>query len=175
MLFPRFTLNTQQRCGFRKAAKETTTKKGALEETGPLHTEPIEGLIHRRGASPHVEPSVEYTHPRHFGRLVKPLVFTIGFTACSFGTAAIWQYESLKSRVQSYVNEVRADWLEKLWPQKRGSSQMGIIAANAVVFCCWRVPSLQRSLIKYFTSNPASIKTALKININKYTASIDRL
>ncbi|KAK6297106.1 hypothetical protein J4Q44_G00332480 [Coregonus suidteri] len=31
-----------------------------------------------------------------------------------------------------------------------------IIAANAVVFCCWRVPSLQRSLIKYFTSNPAS-------------------
>ncbi|KAK6297108.1 hypothetical protein J4Q44_G00332500 [Coregonus suidteri] len=120
----RFTLNTQQRCGFRKAAKETTTKKGALEETGPLHTEPIEGLIHRRGASPHVEPSVEYTHPRHFGRLVKPLVFTIGFTACSFGTAAIWQYESLKSRVQSYVNEVRADWLEKLWPQKRGSSQM---------------------------------------------------
>lgn len=32
----------------------------------------------------------------------------------------------------------------------------GIIAANAVVFCCWRVPSLQRSMIRYFTSNPAS-------------------
>ena len=42
------------------------------------------------------------------------------FTGCSFGTAAIWQYESLKSRVQSYFNEVRADWLEKLRPQKQG-------------------------------------------------------
>uniref|UniRef100_A0A8C8HT32 rhomboid protease n=1 Tax=Oncorhynchus tshawytscha TaxID=74940 RepID=A0A8C8HT32_ONCTS len=197
MLFPRFTLNTQQRCSFRKAAKETKTKKGVIEETGPSHTEPSEGLIHKRGASPPVHPSVAYTHPRSFGRLVKPLVFTIGFTACSFGTAAIWQYESLKSRVQSYFDEVRADWLEKLRPQKQGDlrkwinqwwnglsegqppppifhyplishlsfilsfstpllSLSGIIAANAVVFCCWRVPSLQRSMIKYFTSNPAS-------------------
>lgn len=24
------------------------------------------------------------------------------------------------------------------------------------MFCCWRVPSLQRTMIKYFTSNPAS-------------------
>uniref|UniRef100_A0A674C2R1 rhomboid protease n=1 Tax=Salmo trutta TaxID=8032 RepID=A0A674C2R1_SALTR len=142
----RFTLNTQQRCSFRKAAKETNTKKG---------------------------PSVAYTHPRSFSRLVKPLVFTIGFTACSFGTAAIWQYESLKSRVQSYFDEERANWLEKLRPQKQGDLRKrinqwwnslsegqrtvtGIIAANAVVFCCWRVPSLQRSMIKYFTSNPAS-------------------
>lgn len=42
------------------------------------------------------------------------------FTGCSFGAAAIWQYESLKSRVQSYFNELQADWLEKLRPQKRG-------------------------------------------------------
>ncbi|XP_055752559.1 presenilins-associated rhomboid-like protein, mitochondrial [Salvelinus fontinalis] len=169
----RITLNTQQRCGFKKAVKETKTKKGVIEETGPSHTEPSEGLIHKRGASPLVEPSVAYTHSRSFGRLVKPLVFTIGFTGCSFGTAAIWQYESLKSRVQSYFDEVRADWLEKLRPQKQGDLRKwinqwwnslsegqrtvaGIIAANAVVFCCWRVPSLQRSMIKYFTSNPAS-------------------
>ncbi|CAB1348428.1 unnamed protein product [Coregonus sp. 'balchen'] len=173
MHFHRFTLNTQQRCGFKKAAKETKTKKGAVEEAGPSHTEPSEGLIHKRGASQPLEPSVAYTHPRNFGRLVKPLVFTIGFTGCSFGTAAIWQYESLKSRVQSYFDEVRADWLEKLRPQKQGELRKwinqwwnslsegqrtvtGIIAANAVVFCCWRVPSLQRSMIKYFTSNPAS-------------------
>lgn len=42
------------------------------------------------------------------------------FTGCCFGSAAIWQYESLKSRVQSYFDEVQADWLEKLRPQKRG-------------------------------------------------------
>lgn len=42
------------------------------------------------------------------------------FTGSAFGLAAIWQYESLKSRVQSYFDEVQADWLEKLRPQKRG-------------------------------------------------------
>lgn len=42
------------------------------------------------------------------------------FTGSAFGSAAIWQYESLKSRVQSYFDEVQADWLQKLRPQKRG-------------------------------------------------------
>ncbi|KAI4790260.1 hypothetical protein KUCAC02_034738 [Chaenocephalus aceratus] len=95
------------------------------------------------------------------------------FTGCSFGAAAIWQYESLKFRVQSYFDQVRADWLEKLRPQKRGNVRKeinqwwnslsegqrtvtGIIAANAIVFCCWRVPSLQRSMLKHFTADPAS-------------------
>lgn len=36
------------------------------------------------------------------------------------------------------------------------SSCSGIIALNALVFCCWRVPALQRSMVTYFTSNPAS-------------------
>lgn len=42
------------------------------------------------------------------------------FTGCSFGLAAIWQYESVKFRVQSFFDQVHADWLEKLRPQKRG-------------------------------------------------------
>ncbi len=42
------------------------------------------------------------------------------FTGCSFGGAAIWQYESLKSRVQSYFDDVKADWMEKIRPQKQG-------------------------------------------------------
>lgn len=36
----------------------------------------------------------------------------------------------------------------------------GIIAVNAVVLCCWRIPLMQRSMIKYFTSNPASSECA---------------
>ncbi|XP_067095994.1 presenilin-associated rhomboid-like protein, mitochondrial isoform X1 [Osmerus mordax] len=169
----RFIIKTQQRCGFRKAVKKPEIKKGNVEQLSNLPAESSEGLIQRRGASPNVESHAPYTHPRVLNRLVKPLFFSIGFTGCAFGTAAIWQYESLKSRVQSYFNEVRADWLEKLRPQKQGHIRKqinqwwnslsegqqivsGIIAANAVVFCCWRVPSLQQSMIKYFTSNPAS-------------------
>ncbi|KAJ8357846.1 hypothetical protein SKAU_G00206400 [Synaphobranchus kaupii] len=166
----RSPLGYQQRCGFRKALKKTEAKKEGVEDVG-------------------------------LKQLVKPLVFTVGFTGCSFGTAAIWQYESLKWRVQSYVDETRAEWLGKLHPQTQDDDQKqneddtvywhrwwnrlsdfqkqaiailfqvnqwwdnltqgqrtvsGIIAVNALVFCCWRIPSLQRTMIKYFTSDPAS-------------------
>ncbi|XP_053502904.1 presenilins-associated rhomboid-like protein, mitochondrial [Ictalurus furcatus] len=152
----------QQRC-FRKGLKKVEPKMEAEQAE----------LIQKRGGTPAIEPPAPSQPERSLRRLVKPLVFTIGFTGCSFGTAAIWQYESLKSRVQSYFDEVRADWLDKLRPQKHGDlrkqinqwwnslsegqrSVTGIIAANAVVFCCWRIPSLQRSMLKYFTSNPTS-------------------
>lgn len=140
---------------------------------GSVLDESSQAAAHRRASTPQLDQQAPPRSPRSFGRLVRPLVFTVGFTGCSFGAAAIWQYESLKSRVQSYFDELQADWLEKLRPQKRGEIRKemnqwwhslsegqrtvtGIIAANVIVFCCWRVPSLQRSMIKYFTANPAS-------------------
>uniref|UniRef100_A0A8C1TDR4 rhomboid protease n=1 Tax=Cyprinus carpio TaxID=7962 RepID=A0A8C1TDR4_CYPCA len=163
----RFTLQTQQRCGFRKVAKRVEPKKGVAEEAEQTE------ILHKKGEAPAPDPPTPRVPARSFGRLVKPLVFTIGFTGCSFGGAAIWQYESLKSRVQSYFDDVKADWLEKKRPQKQAGlgkqvnqwwnslsdgqkTVTGIIAANALVFCCWRVPSLQRTMVKYFTSNPSS-------------------
>lgn len=163
----RLTLQTQQRCGFRKVAKKAEPNKG-LAEVGEQHE-----VVLKKAVDPLPDPPAPQRSSRSFGRLVKPFVFTVGFTGCSFGGAAIWQYESLKSRVQSYFDEVKADWLEKIRPQKQGDLRKqvnqwwnslsegqktvtGIIAANALVFCCWRIPSLQRSMLKYFTSNPAS-------------------
>ncbi|RVE65296.1 hypothetical protein OJAV_G00134560 [Oryzias javanicus] len=168
----RWPHSLQQRCGFKKASRKPEGKK-VEEELGPAHTEPPEGAVQRRAPPPHWEQQAPPSPPRAFGRLVRPFLFTVGFTGCSFGAAAVWQYESLKSRVQSYFDEIRADWLEKVRPQKRGDLRKevnhwwnslsegqrtvtGIIAANAAVFLCWRVPSLQRSMVKYFTSNPAS-------------------
>ncbi|KAI1883221.1 hypothetical protein AGOR_G00242980 [Albula goreensis] len=153
----------QQRCGFRRATKKTEAKSREAEDMGPKQPE------------------------------------LIGVTGCSFGTAAIWQYEALKFRVQSYMEEARAEWLEKIRPKQGDINKQtddmaywhhwwnqlsdfqkqaivvlfqvnqwwdnltqgqrtvsGIIAANALVFCCWRVPSLQRTMVKYFISNPAS-------------------
>ncbi|XP_041655351.1 presenilins-associated rhomboid-like protein, mitochondrial isoform X2 [Cheilinus undulatus] len=168
----RWPYSFQQRCSFRKAARKPETKK-LEEEPGPPHIESSEPTVQRRTSTPHIAHQTPHGSPRAFSRLLKPFVFTVGFTGCSFGSAAIWQYESLKSRVQSYFDEIRADWLEKLRPQKRGDVRkeinqwwnslsegqrtvIGIIAANAIVFCCWRIPSLQRSMIKYFTADPAS-------------------
>ncbi|XP_027136141.1 presenilins-associated rhomboid-like protein, mitochondrial isoform X2 [Larimichthys crocea] len=159
----------QQRCGFRKAARKPESRRPE-EELGPPHAESPEAAAARR-TPPDLQAQPGPT--RTFSRLLRPLVFTVGFTGCCFGSAAIWQYESLKSRVQSYFDEIRADWLNKMRPQKRGDVRKeinqwwhslsegqrtvtGIIAANVVVFCCWRVPPLQRSMIRYFTANPAS-------------------
>ncbi|NXR02373.1 PARL protein, partial [Sagittarius serpentarius] len=97
------------------------------------------------------------------------------FTGSAFGSAAIWQYESLKSRVQTYFEEARADWLDKIRPQKRGDFRKqvnswwnnltegqrtvtGIIAANVFVFCLWRLPGMRRIMFTYFTSDPSSSK-----------------
>ncbi|XP_061684434.1 presenilin-associated rhomboid-like protein, mitochondrial isoform X2 [Syngnathoides biaculeatus] len=105
---------------------------------------------------------------------------------CSFGSAAIWQYESLKSRVQNYFDELRADWLERVRPQKRGDVRKevnhwwnslsegqrtvtAIMAANALVFCCWRLPWLQRSMFKYFTADPASKTTCWPMLLSTFS------
>ncbi|XP_077579431.1 presenilin-associated rhomboid-like protein, mitochondrial [Stigmatopora nigra] len=164
----RWTQNLQQRSGFRKVARKSESKK-VEHEVGHLDTSEV--ASHRRTSPPAPPPSSG--SPRAFGRLVRPLLFTVGFTGCSFGSAAIWQYESLKSRVQSYFDELRADWLERVRPQKRGDVRKevnhwwntlsegqrtvtGIMAVNVLVFCCWRVPRLQRAMFKYFTADPAS-------------------
>lgn len=52
------------------------------------------------------------------------------FTGTAFGSAAIWQYESLKSRVQTYFEAARADWLDKRRPQKRGDFRKQVHGAG---------------------------------------------
>ncbi|XP_037837967.1 presenilins-associated rhomboid-like protein, mitochondrial [Kryptolebias marmoratus] len=165
----------QQRCGFRREAKKPETKKeNATQQTKPSPPE--------AGTSP---PAPKLRRPTLFG----PLMFTVGFTGCSFGAAAILQYETLKSRVQTAKD---GEELDKLalgsqdmaywhdWWNHHSSFQKqlillisivddfwnsltegqrtatGIIAINAAVLCCWRIPSMQRTMIKYFMSNPAS-------------------
>ncbi|XP_077337628.1 presenilin-associated rhomboid-like protein, mitochondrial isoform X2 [Lithobates pipiens] len=156
----------EQRNGFRRAPPkkpeqiETELKKSHDTPSQSSFTPPIAEPIHP--ARIHIAK-----------QLYKPFLFTVGFSGCSFGIAAIWQYESLKSRMSNYFEDIRADWLEKMRPPKHGNFRKqvnewwnslsegqrtvsGIIAANVLVFCLWRVPSMQRTMIRYFTSNPAS-------------------
>ncbi|XP_049737434.1 presenilins-associated rhomboid-like protein, mitochondrial isoform X2 [Elephas maximus indicus] len=161
----RFNLFIQQKCGFRKAPRRVEPRRSDTGTSGEAYK--------RSSLIPPVEETVFSPSPYSIRTLVKPLFFTVGFTGCAFGSAAIWQYESLKSRVQSYFDGLKADWLDSIRPQKEGDFRKeinkwwnnlsdgqrtvtGIIAANVIVFCLWRVPSLQRTMIRYFTSNPAS-------------------
>ncbi|XP_060690936.1 presenilin-associated rhomboid-like protein, mitochondrial [Hemiscyllium ocellatum] len=176
------------RRGFRKAPKKNE----------PRNVEPDEKILKdlasrvnrtsKSSLTPMLDEPVlaKSSSSRSFRRLVRPFVFTVGFTGSSFGVAAIWQYESLKSRVQSYFNELRLDWLEKHHPPKAGDIRKqvnqwwnsltegqrtvtGIIAANALVFCLWRVPSMQRTMVKYFTSNPASTALCLPMVLSTFS------
>ncbi|KAM7400691.1 hypothetical protein PAMA_005068 [Pampus argenteus] len=167
----------QQRCGFRRDAKRPDTKKdNVTQETNTSRS---------KAGTPGCPPPPIVPRPTLF----KPLMFTVGFTGCSFGAAAILQYETLKSRVQTVKDEEESEKLLKgshdmaywhnWWNQLTDFQRQlillmsmvddfwssltegqrtvtGIIAVNAVVLCCWRIPSLQRSMMKYFMSNPAS-------------------
>ncbi|XP_038574052.1 presenilins-associated rhomboid-like protein, mitochondrial [Micropterus salmoides] len=177
----------QQRCGFRREAKRPDTKKGNVtQETNPS---PSEAGAPRPPLSLKARP-----------KLFKPLMFTVGFTGCSFGAAAILQYETLKSRVQTAKEESEKrsrgsqdmaywhDWWNQLsgfqrqlillvsmvddfWSNLTEGQRTvtGIIAVNAVVLCCWRIPSMQRSMIKYFTSNPASKTRCLPMVLSSFS------
>ncbi|KAM6414177.1 presenilin-associated rhomboid-like protein, mitochondrial [Rhynochetos jubatus] len=161
------TVLLEQRQGFRRARPrpEEPPAATAAGEARPGPPPP------RRSLCPLPPPSrAGRPSPR---RLLKPLLFVVGFTGSAFGSAAIWQYESLKSRVQTYLEAARADWLDKIRPQKRGDFRKqvnhwwnnltegqravtGIIAANVFVFCLWRLPGMRRMMFTYFTSDPSS-------------------
>ncbi|XP_003975640.2 presenilin-associated rhomboid-like protein A, mitochondrial [Takifugu rubripes] len=186
----RLSYYKQQRCGFRREAKRPDTKKGnVLEEANQSPSET---------GKPGPTPFPKAPRPT----LLKPLMFTVGFTGCSFGAAAILQYENLKLRVQAARDEEEAekllqgsqdmahwhDWWNKLsgfqrqlillmstvddfWSSLTEGQRTvtGIIAVNAVVLCCWRIPIMQRSMIKYFTSNPASKTKCLPMILSSFS------
>ncbi|XP_029929632.1 presenilin-associated rhomboid-like protein A, mitochondrial [Myripristis murdjan] len=191
----RLTPYSQQRCAFRREAKRPETKKGNVDkETNNTPSEAADG----------VPPGQAVPRPPkvHRPTLFRPLMFTVGFTGCSFGAAAILQYESLKSRVQTAKEEAKSEkliqgsqdmaywhnWWNQLtdfqkqiillmsmvddfWSSLTEGQRTvtGIIAINAVVLCCWRIPSMQRSMIKYFTSNPASKTQCLPMVLSSFS------
>ncbi|XP_072297539.1 presenilin-associated rhomboid-like protein A, mitochondrial [Eucyclogobius newberryi] len=132
--------------------------------------------------------------------LFKPLLFTLGFTGCSFAAAAVLQYESLRSKVKAakeesddlskgshdmtywhnWWNQLTAfqkqlillmSTVDDLWSSLTEGQRIvtGIIAVNVVVLCCWRIPSMQRNMIKYFTANPVSKTQCLPMVLSTFS------
>lgn len=183
----RLIFDTVSRRGFRKTPKKIEPQKVETEKMVQNDMASSVNQTSKNSLTPMLEETVlSNSASLSFRRLVKPFVFTVGFTGTSFGMAAIWQYETLKSRVQSYFNDLRLDWLEKHQPPKAGDIRKqvnqwwnsltegqrtvtGIIAVNALVFCLWRIPSLQWTMVKYFTSNPASKTLCLPMVLSTFS------
>ncbi|XP_070801285.1 presenilin-associated rhomboid-like protein, mitochondrial isoform X2 [Pituophis catenifer annectens] len=96
----RSILFTQPKNGFRRPALKTGTK------------------LHKSSLTPPVKDLDFHESSRSLKKLVKPFFFTIGFSGCAFGTAAIWQYEHLRTKFQNYFENAQADWLDRIQPQK---------------------------------------------------------
>jgi len=92
----------------------------------------------------------------------------------SFICAAIWQYENMRARAVSlmrksgswdhgnlYVVRKHGIWRNhaNTWWNSLTEGQklfFPICFVNCLVFLAWRVPQLQRVMVQYFCSNPAS-------------------
>uniref|UniRef100_A0A2K5EIS0 Uncharacterized protein n=1 Tax=Aotus nancymaae TaxID=37293 RepID=A0A2K5EIS0_AOTNA len=149
----KFHFFIQEKCEFRKTSSEVEPRRSDTGTTGEAYK--------RSALIPTVEETVFYLSPYPIRRMrIKPLFFTVEFTGCAFGSAAIWQCESLRSRVQSYFDSIeKGDFrkeIKKWWNNLSDGQQTvtGITAANVLVVCLWRVPSLHWTVIRYFTSNP---------------------
>ncbi|XP_061549528.1 presenilin-associated rhomboid-like protein A, mitochondrial [Phycodurus eques] len=190
----RLDLYCQVRRGFRRdaKAKRPESKRGNVSQETRTNARPPGSSQTGPPPRPH------FPQPK----LLKPLIFTVGFTGCSFGAAAILQYENIKSRVRTLRDQAESekllqssgdmaywhDWWNRLTGFQRqlillmsvadnfwgGLTEgqrtvTGIILANAVVLCCWKIPSLQRGLFKYFTSNPASTSQYLPLVLSSFS------
>lgn len=90
-LSTRWPHSFQQRCGFRKATRKPESKR-VEEELGTPHTETSEPVVHRRTSTPHMDQQAPPGSPRAFGRLLRPLVFTMGV-----GDVHLWVVQVMPS------------------------------------------------------------------------------
>ncbi|XP_018564283.1 presenilins-associated rhomboid-like protein, mitochondrial [Anoplophora glabripennis] len=124
----------------------------------------------------------------HTGKLVKPFLFTIGFSGASFLGAAIWEYENMRAHAISMIkrpikffrnksergieksNEITREvkqWWNNLTPGEK--LFVPICAINVLVFVAWRIPKLQPFMMKYFCSNPASENVCLPMILSTFS------
>ncbi|XP_022088121.1 presenilins-associated rhomboid-like protein, mitochondrial [Acanthaster planci] len=116
--------------------------------------------------------------------LVKPFGFACLFTGCSFAGAAVWQYEGLRSKViEKLTSQIgryqrrppkAGEFRQQInqWFQHLSGTEkvvLGIIAANVAVFACWRIPSMQFFMVKWFSASPASSALCLPMLLSTFS------
>ncbi|KAK8732700.1 hypothetical protein OTU49_006883 [Cherax quadricarinatus] len=133
---------------------------------------------------------VEAPNENNMGRgLAKCFLFAGGFCSTTFAAAAVWKYETVRSRLKqnSWTNWANKQWdnLEG-WQNKEGEFRKAINVwwnglsegqktfwpicfLNAVVFACWNKPSFQRTMLRYFCSNPAARAVCWPMSLSTFS------
>lgn len=165
----------------KRNVRETKPQSSVKQQQQPQQT-----AAEKKGLE-YMEQEVSASHlsngPMPVRVLVRPFLFSVAVTGCSFGGAAIWQYESMRSKAlkrfidnyQGYfrtpktgeMREMLHQWYDKLNGTEKVT--LGIIAANILVFCCWRTPRLQPAMLKWFTASPASKALCLPMVLSTFS------
>ncbi|XP_056630693.1 presenilins-associated rhomboid-like protein, mitochondrial [Diorhabda sublineata] len=122
------------------------------------------------------------------GNLVKPFLFTVGFSGACFLGASIWEYENMrghakrmlkkpmkffKRQVDSGYTSTNAILKElKIWWSGLTEGERvfaPICALNILVFFAWRVPRFQPTMLRYFCSNPASQNICIPMVLSTFS------
>uniref|UniRef100_A0A8C7Y8N9 rhomboid protease n=1 Tax=Oryzias sinensis TaxID=183150 RepID=A0A8C7Y8N9_9TELE len=183
----RFNPYHQQRFGFRREAKRSDTKRGNdTKETKALPPE---------AGMPGSQPPPKIRRPSLF----RPFMFTVGVGPPLFllesaisvcGVLLVQSFHKVRffclqgSQDMAYWHDwwnqlsglqrqalLLMSMLDDFWSSlSEGQKTVtGIIAINTVVLCCWRIPSMQRNMIKYFTSNPVSKTRCLPMILSSFS------
>nr|CAG4641768.1 EOG090X07NR [Eurycercus lamellatus] len=104
-------------------------------------------------------------------RLLRPFLFTLGFSGSCFTMAAIWEYEDMRSKALEFKQRSYG-WVQKksrdhklgdfrnhlnIWWQNISPADVmfyGILFANTLVFLAWKIPSMQNFMSAFFCTNP---------------------
>ena len=138
-----------------------------------------------RGPSVQLEEAGVEVGGQGWAVLLRPAAFTVAFSGAALGSCAVWQYENmrsaaLKSRVQGMWGEVwggqkkRGEWREQVrewWAAQGEAARLfwPLAGLNLLVWCCWRVPALQATMVKYFLANPYSRHNCLPLLLSTFS------
>lgn len=122
--------------------------------------------ISLKQGSPFLNVSVE-TGTLPPARLWKHLGFTIMFSGASMVGATILEYECIRSEAYRMIHRFKqfrinhTGWrgeMEAWWRKLHEGEKIfvPICFLNVIVFLAWRVPALQKTMVRYFCANPAS-------------------
>ncbi|XP_014681642.1 PREDICTED: presenilins-associated rhomboid-like protein, mitochondrial [Priapulus caudatus] len=143
------------------------------------------GKSKRLEIAPRVEPHGGMSDVS-FKKLLKPLAFTVVFSAGSFAGCAIWQYENMLTRAQQFAQRSQDMYTDR-FPRYKFSSlrqrvnrvwnslsegqkvTTAIIGINALVFLAWKIPRFQPAMAKWFCSNPASKAMCLPMVLSSFS------
>lgn len=113
-------------------------------------------------SSPNIQLESEIIQP---SRLWKHLGFTVMFSGVSIAGAAIWEYERIRKHTYNLIYRYRqfrvnrTGWRGKVeaWWRSLTEGQRvfaPILFINALVTLAWRVPALQKTMLRYFATSP---------------------